>query len=286
MSRLIMLSAVILLTIGAAFRKKYTEKNGDSVYGALHFNLLYAVIGFVVFFAINGFSLDMNAKSVALAAAQGIFSLAYFVLSFKIMEESGITLYTFFLMTGGMILPFVWGVVFLDERLTYLRVFGLVLIFASLALSNIKNVKVNFKVIAECIAVFILNGFVSITSKIHQIMPGAVSEIDFILWANIVKIILSALPLMVMRVKGKTTKIQLNIMAFVLILLAALADGFSYMLQLIGASSIPATELYPIITGGTVVFTAICGAVAFGERLEKRVIIGIVVCVIGTCMFL
>ena len=43
------------------------------------------------------------------------------------------------------------------------------LILAGIILSNFSNQKINFKQIAMCIAVFVLNGFVSIISKLHQI---------------------------------------------------------------------------------------------------------------------
>jgi len=38
------------------------------------------------------------------------------------------SLYTLFLMSGGMTVPYVWGVAFLDEDLTLFRTLGLLLI--------------------------------------------------------------------------------------------------------------------------------------------------------------
>ena len=67
---------------------------------------------------------------------------------------------------------------------------------------------------------------------------------------------------------------------------SAVASGASYLLQLIGAKTLPATVLYPIITGGSVIFTALAGFVAFHERPSKKQLAGIALCFVGTCLFL
>ena len=55
-------------------------------------------------------------------------------------------------------------------------------------------------------------------------------------------------------------------------LLSAAIGGMSYIIQLYGAKSLPATVLYPFITGGRIVFSALTGAAVFKEKLSGRVI--------------
>ena len=71
-----------------------------------------------------------------------------------------------------------------------------------------------------------------------------------------------------------------------IILLSALTGGVSYLLQLIGAKDIPATVLYPLVTGGSIVMCALAGFVVFKEKLTKVQTIGIAACIVGTCMFI
>ena len=56
-------------------------------------------------------------------------------------------------------------------------------------------------------------------------------------------------------------------------LLSAAIGGMSYIIQLYGAKSLPATVLYPFITGGRIVFSALTGAAVFKEKLSGRVIL-------------
>ena len=68
--------------------------------------------------------------------------------------------------------------------------------------------------------------------------------------------------------------------------LAAALGGASYLFQLKGAINLPATVLYPFITGGSIIFTALAGRVFFGEKPKKRTLTGIALCFLGTVLFL
>ena len=70
------------------------------------------------------------------------------------------------------------------------------------------------------------------------------------------------------------------------ILGSAVIGGVSYTLQLIGAKELPATVLYPIVTGGSIVLSALSGRVFFKEKLSGYQLASIVLCLIGTLLFL
>ncbi|MBQ4559467.1 MAG: EamA family transporter [Tyzzerella sp.] len=71
-----------------------------------------------------------------------------------------------------------------------------------------------------------------------------------------------------------------------IILCSAVVSGVSYMLQLIGAVNLPATVLYPIVSGGSIIFSTIAGMICFKERPNLYQKIGVVLCFVGTCLFL
>ena len=74
--------------------------------------------------------------------------------------------------------------------------------------------------------------------------------------------------------------------ALATILGAAAIGGISYLLQLIGARTLPATALYPMVTGGAIIFSAIAGRVFFKEKLSRQQLWGIGLSFIGTLLFL
>lgn len=73
---------------------------------------------------------------------------------------------------------------------------------------------------------------------------------------------------------------------FVMALLSSVMDGFSSFLQLEGAKSLPASVLYPMVTGGSIILTGLFALLFFGEKITKKEWIGIGICMVGTCCFL
>ena len=71
-----------------------------------------------------------------------------------------------------------------------------------------------------------------------------------------------------------------------IIAIAALVDGVSYFLQLKGAADVPTTVLYPMITGASMIFSAIADIAVFRTKPSKFVLISVGLCFVGTLMFL
>ena len=53
-----------------------------------------------------------------------------------------------------------------------------------------------------------------------------------------------------------------------LIVLSTLLSGLSYILQLNSAKEFPATVLYPLITGGTIIFSSLAGMAFFDDKIS------------------
>ena len=75
-------------------------------------------------------------------------------------------------------------------------------------------------------------------------------------------------------------------MTVLLVVIAAATSGISFLFQLMGAENLPASVLFPIVTGGSIICTAIAGRVFFKEKLTKPIILGLILCLLGTCLFL
>ena len=198
-------------------------------------------------------------------------------------------MYTLFLMTGGMAVPYVFGLLFLDETFSVLRTVGLMLLFAGVAISNISTHKPDKKQIIMCLAVFFINGCTSVISKLHQIELNynTVEVTDFVLLQGVFRFAIAGILYLFAKKQHeeKSTK-QTSIFPFVIILISAIVNNISYMMQLLSAATLPATVLFPFITGGSIVASSLAGVIFFKEKLSRNLITGIALCFIGTLMFL
>lgn len=138
-----------------------------------------------------------------------------------------------------------------------------------------------------CMLVFFLNGCVSILSKCHQISDTqpTVDSISFIVFTGIAKFVFCSFLLLFH--KGAWQKPCFSASkSLYLIIGAALVGGISYLLQLTGVKDLPASVLYPIVTGGSIVFSAVFGRIFFKEKPTVYQLCGILLCFLGTCLFL
>ena len=180
-----------------------------------------------------------------------------------------------------------YGVLFLDETISVLRVIGLVCIVAAVFCSGKTKVRVPAWVYVCCVVVFVLNGCVSILSKLHQIetVQPTISTAAFVMYGGMGRALFCGASLLAVGKKAeKPVSSPWKILGVAVG--AAAISGISYLLQLTGARELPATVLYPMVTGGSIIFSALSGLVFFKEQLSKWQIISIALCFVGTLLFL
>lgn len=284
---LLFLSAILLAT-DFLIAKLYQKGEGNSPEKVFRFNLFIGLFTAIIFFFINGCKFEFTWFSGIMALVMTSLAILYTLIGFQVLASEGTAYYSFFLMTGGMCVPYVWGLLFLDEQFSVLRMAGLGLIIGSAFVIYVGKQKLSGKIIAMCAGIFLLNGFVSVISKEHQISEMAVSSAAYVILTALVKVILCGGILIIYRIRKKRDykKQQINLKPMLLLGASALVSGLSYLLQLNGASSLEATVLYPIVTGGSIVFTAIAGWLVLKEKPTKPLIFGLIFCTVGTCLFL
>ena len=284
---LMVLGATELLSLNFAVTKLYQNKEGTAVTAGLYFNAVIGLASGILFWAMSGFQFTATIFSAVMAFAMALFSAAYTVIGFRIMQKGNMAIYTLFLMSGGMLLPYIYGLMFLEEHFSLLRLAGLLAILGAVFLSNGKGKKVDRKLLALCAATFVLNGFVSIVSKCHQIEADypAVSSSQFVMLTGFAKCILCGATLIFVRRKEKQP-LPKTVGVLPMVIGSAVLSGISYLLQLVGAKNLPATVLYPMVTSGSILFTAFSGKLFFREKITKRQWISIALCIFGTLLFL
>lgn len=284
-----LVTAALLLAVDFCLNKIYQKLKGTSPAAGFGFNSILGLFTAITFFAINGFKADFSIYSFVMAALVNGLVIFYNIIGFKLLKSGTMAMYTLFLMSGGMTIPYIFGLLFLDEPFSLLRTFALILILAGIVMSNTGKANANYKQIAMCVAVFVLNGLVSVFSKLHQIELNfhTVSTTEFVLAGGIFKFIFAGVVYLFCRnATNKETNTKSGLITLLVIIASAVVGGVSYLMQLWGAMSLPASVLYPFITGGSIVASTLCGVIFFKDKLSKNLVISIALCFIGTILFL
>jgi drug/metabolite transporter (DMT)-like permease len=296
MEYLLILLSVLLLALGFILQKLYQRGSPQTTLGGVDFSILSACFSLILLLAMSGFTPAFSWYSAINALLRAACGLAYTVIGFWIMKRGHMALYMLFLMSGGMVLPAVWGWLFLKEEILPLRVLGVAVILVSIALTNRGGKRPDLKMLLCCLAVFVLNGFVSVFSKLHQVenVFPIVNTECYALYGTLASLLMSICLRFILARGGKSdnaapTEKKPPIKILIPILIVAVYSvlgSVSSLLQLWGAANLPASLLYPMITGGSIVFTSLFACIFFGERPTRSEWVGIALCFAGTLLFL
>lgn len=285
--------AGILLACDFVVTKAYQTKFGASPRVVLVFNALNGLFTAIVFFCLNGFKFEFSIFSAIMASAAVLCAILYTLVGFRMLRSGTMALYTIFLMVGGMVMPYLYGLIFLGEEPSVLRIIGVGVMIGAVVICNLQGKLKASSMILLGIGVFVLNGMLSIVSKQHQIESEliTVTATAFVILTGIAKFAISAFALIF--VKKDKEKKEDDILSPKILLRAApwvafsaVFSGVSYLLQLIGAGNLPASVMYPLVTGGSIVFSSLAGRIVFKDKLTWQQYAGMGLCVVGTCLFL
>ena len=270
-----------------AVTKVYQKEMVSGVREGVIFNIFVGLFSGIIFFAASGFRLEFTAFSLIMAILFTLFVGSYTVIGFKIMSIGSMTVYTVFLMLGGAVVPYLYGIAFWGETVNLQKIAALLLVILAVWLnaSGGKEQKQSAKFLLLCFAVFLLNGGTSVVSKAHQIekIYPTISAQEFVVLKDFARFVCFSLFLPFCKKSENTHRLSPKMYA--VMLLSAIASGGGYFLQLVCASYMPATILYPMVTCGTIAAAAAFDRICFGERLNKRTGLSVIACMAALALF-
>ena len=277
----------LLTAIDMLISKLYQKSNGNSLKSGLVFNFFVGCFSSIIFLATNKFHVEFSFFSCVSAVIMTSITIIYIIIGFNILAMGKTAVYAFFQSTGAMVVPYIWGLLFLKENISVFSITGVSLIILSVYIMNVDKSNISFKQMLMCISVFVLAGCVSVISKQHSISNYSVPAMDYVIITSFVKIVLCGALLIFFKIKDSTQKAnKVNKYVIFLCALSAAATGVAYMVQLVCAKYMPATVLYPVMTGGTVILSAVFARIAFKEKLSKKGIIALIICFLGLSFFI
>lgn len=197
--------SVVLLAAYFVCNKLYQKRTGADREAVFFFHGMLGLLIAAFAFALSGGRPQVTWFSLMMAALMNTFSVSYSLLGFQMMEAGKMASYTLFLMSGGMIVPYIVGIFALGEPVTLARSLGLAAIVGGVMFANGMGERMNRRLWRRGILVFLLNGMVSVVSKLHQIEDKmeTVPTLSFVFLGGLCSFALCSVAWMVCREKGK-----------------------------------------------------------------------------------
>ena len=307
MEYLLLVLAVSCIAVQFNVNKVYQKKFVYGLKDMLFFPFIcgvvniitFTILGFIQYGGLPAFSVFSFFMSVILAVVSTLCAIT----GILIMKYGRMSAYSVYMMLGGMILPYFYGVIFLDESLTAARIIGLAILICALPFSAInpkKNGEHSEKIKQPkffyilCVFIFILNGCNSIVSKAHSINSMAIPEVNFIFYVNLWQMIINGAAFFIFTAITRDSYKQENIrqtasnkiQKILTIAVYAVISGTALLLLLISAKTVPAVALYPFVTGGSIVLSVTAARIFLKEKISAPALVGIILAFGGTLLFL
>ena len=255
-----------------------------------------------------------------------VVSLSCVYMGIKVLAVGDMSIYSVFMMLGSIILPSFVGVVVYKEVLTPLKVIALLLMFIAIifSISSVDKNKLTLKAILYYIGIFVMNGMIGVFFTIHQNQPeltaavmqtveGLVVNNDvFMTWYGISTVLLAGViygvcyfvkPIKLKLseldgvdsgnegtavVEGKESAMKALLITIGLAAIYGLCNGVGDYFIAIATqpNALGASVTFPIINGGTIIFSTFSGVLFFKEKLTVSTVISLVIVVVSTVLFM
>ena len=287
--------ATVLFSVQFLFTKKYQLCVGSGN-AASFFHKGVAPISFAIiltiysFITIPGFKLEVTWFTLLLSLFSLGVSLTLSVISLKVLAKGSIANYGLYLLSGGMIVPVVFGF-FIGDNFGWWKILSILCILGAILVKFNFKEKLDLKSYLFLVGLFVLNGLSGVISTIHSqdvfglglsVTPQSFSIVNLLL-GSVVGFILFAITAIKNR---KEMQIKPFLKAIPWSVAEGICNGLGNFLLLIALLKVDASMQYPIVTGGCIFLSAILPFIIYKEKMSVKGWISVALAVVGSIIII
>ena len=272
--------SVVMFGASFALKDAYRKLRGGSGFKiSLQFSVLSSTAGLIALLIINGLKFEFTPFTFIMSLCSVVVSVVINFCGFKALGLINLSLYSLFMMLGGMVLPFLQGIIFYDEDITWAKIVCFVFICVALALT-IEPKGEKTKGTLYYIGIFVLNGMSGVLSKIFTAAPfEKTSAAGYSILKSICTVVASLLILVLFfRKKGDTPPMKIKDISVGSA--KGIVNTVANFFLVIALAHVDASVQYPMVTGGVmIVSTLIC---FFGKnKPSKKEVLSVAIAFVG-----
>ena len=267
---LILLSIAVFISVQQITKKAYNQKRSS---GTMSFSAASCVAALAVFLVTSGGKLHFSGEFLGYSV---LFALAYSttIITNMLAIAAGPLSLTCLISSFSLIVPTLYGILFLNEPVSTTLFIGLALLVAALILINFEEKgekKITLKWIIYVVLAFVGNGMCSTVQKMQQTVFQGQYKNEFM----IVALIISAVAIGIFALSTEKKQVLPNLKAgFWLYLICGLANGLANFFVVFLSLRVAASVMFPVISAGGIVLTFLVSLFFYKEKLSKWQILG------------
>lgn len=289
MDYLFLLFAILAFSVQSVFSKQYQLSAKAGLKSGLSFSLVRSIFALIFFLILSSFNLTFSKSAFLFAFIYSISSIICSVSSVLAMDLGSLGKVSMFMLSGGLILPFIAGILVWNEELSLMKLLGSLIIIIAFILPNIDKDKSKNKIsfILLCAVIFLTNGFVSISSKAAEVAKDRVPTNNFLFLASLITLVFTSLILGFLSLKKeKLAPFKFKTSFLIPIGLYALMNSIGNIFSLRASRRLDASFQFPILSAAIVVLTVLLAFIVFKEKPSKKDFVALLLNVAGIVLFI
>ncbi len=272
MNFLLLLIGIVLFSIYNTIIKLGNSRCRNNASLILYNCLLCAVAAIIAF----AFSDKNYTLSIYTYAAAIIFGILFCITSYLYMKtiQNGQLSLSALIVTFSLIIPLMYSFVFLNERLSYTKAFGIALLIACMLVSSNLSAgdrKASAKWFLLAFMTLLSNGFLSTVSKAHQVITVGAFVGQFVaLGYSFAALCSFLLFCYVSRHEKADVRYFFNPVMLLLVFVTSISSfGANYIVTDL-AATMDGSVIYPAVQGGALVIVTLCSVLFLNEKMNLR----------------
>ena len=272
MSVLYLITIILGVSFQNVVKKPFTQKTKGK--GLFFFGLMVSFTA-MLFFIVTAKGFEWNNKLIIYSIC---FAAAYTTSSVGTLYAvaTGPLSLTSLIVSYSLILPTVYGLVFLNDPISLKLIIGIILLIISLFLINNKEkseIIISFKWLIYVTLAFLGNGMASVFQKMQQAAFDGAYKNEFM----IVSLGIVALFMGIFALKKERKEIKTYIKAgWHLAIACGIVNGITNLFVMILTNIMPVSIMFPMISAGGIIITYIVSRFFYKEKLSRLQFIGFV----------
>ena len=263
-------SLIILATamfgVCFALNDAYVKLCGDGIKQSFEFTFVSSIVAMIALIVINGFKWEFTWFTFIMALISTVNGFLFTICSFKALGKINLSVFSVYSMLGGMLLPFLQGIIFYNEEITVAKILCVFFIIIALVLTIEKGDKM--KGMKYYAGVFVFNGMSGVISKIFNTAPfeRTSAQTYSIMGCALSAIIALAVILTVFNGEKNRKSNWGKTIFFGGV--SGITNRVANLLLLIALLHVDTSVQYPLVTGGVMVVSSIINL--FGENKPSK----------------
>ena len=271
--------AVIMFSFQFFFNQRFERIEGGEIKAAATFMFRSSITGFIILLIINKFRLEFAPFTLILSVLNASLYILYNICSIKALGKINLSLFSLFTTLGGMVLPFLVGIIIYKEPLTLGKILCFAAVFTALILTVDK--KLDKKGLKYYLGVFFCNGTIGVLAKVFDASEfHKTSAAGYSMTTAAVMIIACGVYLLFSKDSLPQKNKKQKIASLIYSSGYGMLNNIGNYLMLISIAHVSASAQYPMTTGGMIIVsTIICFFTK--DKPKPKEIISVIISFIG-----